>query len=109
MVVRRLPLGSIKAAEALRVALGQTLSANHVTVVFLDDGVWSATPLRPDLVGEGDFEKPISLLHELGHRLVADSESLGARGIVSVLPGIEMTPRPDVIDLLTGADAVIVY
>lgn len=109
VVVRRLPLGSIKAAEALRVALGQTLSANHVTVLFIDDGVWSAAPLGPDLVGEADFEKPIGLLHEMGHRLVADSESLGARGIVSLLAGVEAKPRREALDLLAGAGAVIVY
>ncbi len=109
VVVRRLPLGSVKAAESLRVALGQTLSANQVTVVFLDDGAWSATPLRPDLVGEADFEKPIDLLRELGHRLVVDSESLEDRGIVSVLAGVEVRPRRNALDLLNTADAVIVY
>lgn len=109
VVVRRLPFGSVKAAEGLRVALGQTLSANHVTVVFIDDGVWSATTLKPEPVEDGDFEKPISLLHELGHSLVADSDSLGARGIISVLRGIEMKPRREAIDILTDAGAVIVY
>lgn len=109
VVVRRPPLGTIKAAESLRVALGQTLSANQVTAAFIDDGAWCAAPLRPDPEGGAEFEKPIGLLHELGHRLVADSDSLEARGITSVAPGVEVKPRRGVIALLTEADTVIVY
>lgn len=109
VVIRRAPLGSDRSAEALRVALGQTLAPNRVTAVFLDDGVWSVRPLRPEVVQGPAFSKPIELLQELGHRLVADAESLAAREIHAVLPGVDIKPRCEVIDLITAADAVIAY
>lgn len=90
-------------------ALGQTLAPNRVTAVFLDDGVWSARPLHPEVVQGPDFLKPIEFLLELGHRLVADAESLAAREIRAVLPGVDVKPRREVIELITAADAVIAY
>ena len=109
VLIRRGPLGSDRAAEALRVALGQTLASNRVTAVFLDDGVWSARPLHAEVVQGHDCLKPIEFLRELGHRLVADAESLAAREIHTVFPGVDVKPRREVIDLLTAADAVIAY
>jgi sulfur relay (sulfurtransferase) DsrF/TusC family protein len=109
VLIRRAPVGSDRAAEALRVALGQTLASNRVTVAFLDDGVWSARPLRPEVVQGADCAKPIGFLRELGHRLVADAESLAAREIQAVLPGVDVKPRRELLDLLTAADAVIAY
>lgn len=109
VIIRRAPLGSDRAAEALRVALGQTLAATQVTALFIDDGVWSARPLRPEVVRGPDVSKPIEFLLEAGHRLVADAESLAAREIHAVRPGVDVKPRHEVIDLLTAADAVIAY
>ena len=109
MIIRRAPLGSDRAAEALRVALGQTLASNQVTALFIDDGVWSALPLRPELVRGPEFSKPIEFLLGTGHRLVADAESLAAREIHAVRPGVDVKPRREVIDLITAAAAVIVY
>jgi sulfur relay (sulfurtransferase) DsrF/TusC family protein len=109
VIIRRAPLGSDRAAEALRVALGQTLASNRVTALFIDDGVWSARPLRPELVRGPEFSKPIEFLLEAGHRLVADAESLAAREIHAVLPGVDVKPRREVIDLITAAAAIIVY
>ena len=109
VIIRRAPLGSDRAAEALRVALGQTLTSNLVTALFIDDGVWSARPLRPELVRGPEFSKPIEFLLDAGHCLVADAESLAAREIHSVRPGVDVKPRREVIDLITAAAAVIVY
>lgn len=109
VIVRWAPLGSERAAEALRVALGQTLAPNRVTVVFLDEGVWSARPLQPEVAQGPDVGKPIRFLLELGQRLVADADSLAAREIHALLPGVDVKKRREVIDIITTADHVIPY
>ena len=50
MMIRRSPLGTQKAGEALRMALGQSIT-NRVTVILVDAGVFLAGPLQPELVG----------------------------------------------------------
>jgi sulfur relay (sulfurtransferase) DsrF/TusC family protein len=109
VIVRRPPLASERAAEALRLAVGQTLAANRVTVVFIDDGVWAASELQPKAVKGPDFAKPIQTLAMLEHRLVADAESLNARGIREVASGIEVKPREELLGFIRDADAVIPY
>jgi len=109
VLIRRAPLGSERVAEALRVAVGQTLASQRVAVVFIDDGVWAATRLNPKAVRGGDFAKPIETLAMLEHRLIADEDSLGARGIHEVVSGIEVQPRAEVFGLLAEADTIISY
>ena len=109
ILIRRAPLGSERTAEALRVAVGQTLASQRVAVVFIGDGVWAATRLNPKAVRGGDFVKPIETLATLEQHLIVDADSLSARGIQAVVSGVEVRPRAEVLGLLTGADAVIAY
>lgn len=109
MLVRRLPLASERASEALRVAVGQTLAPNRVTVVFIDDGVFILAPLTPKAIRGPELAKPLAALAMLGQRLVADAESLERRGLQGLPEGVERLPRRAVLDLLTAADALIPY
>lgn len=109
IIVRQPPLGSTKASEALRVAVGQTLSGNQVTVAFLDEGAWAATPLKPEVVRGHELRKHIDTLQTLGHRLVVDKDSLAERGIAQVLPGVELKDRLAVFGLISEANVVIAF
>lgn len=109
VVIRRAPLGSVRTGEALRVGVGQTLAENRVTALFLDDGVWAATPLQPKAVGGAEHAKHIEALKTLGHSVVADAGSMAARGIAAVLPEVEVRPRAEVLRILGEADAVFAF
>jgi sulfur relay (sulfurtransferase) DsrF/TusC family protein len=109
VLIRRAPLGSERVAEALRVAVGQTLASQRVAVIFIDDGVWAATALNPNAVRGGDFAKPIQTLTMLEQRLIADADSMVQRGIQEGVSGVEVRPRNEVFDLVAEADAVIAY
>ena len=109
ILIRRAPLGSERAAEALRVAVGQTLASQRVAVVFIDDGVWAATALNPKVVRGGDFTKPIQTLTMLEQRLIADADSMAWRGIHEVVNGIDVRSRNEVLELISEADTVIPY
>ncbi len=109
MLVRRLPLASERASEALRVAVGQTLAPNRVTVVFIDDGIFILAPLAPKAIRGPELAKHLGALAMLGQRLVADAESLERRGLQDLPEGVERLPRRAILDLLTAADALIPY
>jgi len=109
ILIRRAPIGSERAAEALRVAVGQTLASQRVAVIFIDDGVWAATALNPKAVQGGDFAKPIQTLTMLEQRLIADADSMAQREVRGVVSGVEVRPRGEVLDLVHGADVVIPY
>jgi len=109
VVVRRPPLGSERTAEALRVAVGQTLASQRVTVAFIDDGVWAAMALAPETGRGGVLAKPIETLMMLDYLLVADSDSMRQRGVRDVVSGIQVRSRNEVLDFILRADAVIAY
>lgn len=109
IIIRQPPLGSTKASEALRVAVGQTLRDNAVMVAFIDDGAWATLPLRPEVVKGPELKKHIEALRTLGHHLVVDEESLKARGIDGIEDGIEVKPRRELFTLISKADAVLVF
>jgi len=109
VLIRRLPMGTLKCSEALRVGVGLTLSDNQVTAIFIGDGVWSATGLKPQVIKGPEFKKHIETLKMLGHRLVVDEDSLRLRGIGGVWDGVEVKPRPEILKILDEAEVVIPF
>jgi len=110
MFIRHLPLNTVRASEALRVAVGYTLAPQQVTALLVDDGVYAArADLRPDVVWQPELVKHIQALKALGHRLVADRPSHEARGGFPLHPEIELLNREQVLKLLEESDAVVPY
>lgn len=89
-------------------SVGLTLEEeNRVTVAFLGDGVYLLQDTKPELIGSGVIRKHLDALKFLGHKVVAERESLEERGISQ--PGLkaEVVSRAEVLKLLSRADAVI--
>ncbi len=109
IIIDHSPLNTEKASEGLRMAVGQTMADNLVTVLLLDAGAWASVLLRPAVVKGGELKKHIDTLVILKHRVWVEEESLQRYGISreQVLPGIEVVPRRQVQDELTTAEAVI--
>ena len=110
MLIRHLPLNTVRASEALRVAVGYTLAPQRVTALLVDDGVYAArADLKPDVVGQPELLKHIQALKALGHRLVADRPSYKGRGSFPLHPEIELLDREQVFQLLENSDVVVPY
>ncbi len=110
MLLRRPPLGNLKGAEGLRMAVGQSMT-HRVTVVLTDAGVWLATPMKPELVGGEPAGKHLGMLIRLKQRVWAEAESLERQGLDQgqLLAGVEMVSRREIDQRLLTADAVVVY
>lgn len=111
IIIDHSPLNTEKASEGLRMAVGQTMADNEVTVLLLDAGVWASVPLRPAVVKGGELKKHIDTLVLLKHRVWVEEESLQRYGISreQVLPGIEVVPRRQIEEELALSKAVIKF
>jgi len=110
MVVRHGPLNTVRAAEALRAAVGYTLAPQRVTALLIGTGVCAgAAGLRPELVGQPEVAKHIETLKLLGHRVVADGPSHEALGAFLLHPAVEVVDRAEVLKLLGESDVVVPY
>lgn len=108
IVLRKAPLSSESATEALRVAVGQGLAPQKVTLCLLDDGVWTVGPVNP-FIRAPEITKHLDALLMLGHRVVVEKEAAEARGLDRLASGIELKARTECFAWLTEADAVIAY
>lgn len=89
-------------------SVGLTLEDdNKITVLFIDDGVHLLRKTNPGLIQSGIIYKHLDALRLLGHRVVADKESLEKRGIKELGAKADILPRDKVIEMLTSADRVI--
>lgn len=110
MLVRHSPLNTVRASEALRVAVGYTLAPQRVTALLVGDGVYAASAdLKPEVAGQPELRKHIQALKALGHRLVADRPSHEERGGFPLHPEIELLDREQVLQLLAESDVVVPY
>lgn len=110
VLVRHLPLNTIRASEALRVAVGYTLAPHQVTALLVEHGVVAgATGLRAERIGQPGVAKHLEALKALGHRVVADRRSHAALGGFSLHPAVEVLDRADVLKLLEESDVLVPY
>ncbi len=82
-VNRRAPHGTIYALESLEVVLAAAAFEQHVTVLFLDDGVYQLVKGQcTDGLGIKDFSPTYKALETYEvERVVVDADSLNRRGI----------------------------
>lgn len=107
VIVRRGADQAADVEEALRVALGQTLAAGEVTVIFVDDGVWAAAA-PPHSGGPGaDITNHLEMLAELGHEVVAEAGALEARGVRCVRSHVAVRPREEILARLARMRVIL--
>ncbi len=109
VIVRNLPLNTRRNAEALRMSVGLTLREDKVTVVFMDDGVYIAAPIKPELINSQPPKKEFEALSMLKCAMLADNLSLEKRGITILNPGVKSVEREEVVRTITESDIVIPF
>ena len=109
VIVRNLPFNTRRNAEALRMSVGLTLREDKVTVIFMDDGVYTATPTKPELINFAPQKKEFEALSMLNCTLLADRLSMEIRGIKNLLANVKAAGRDEVVSTITGSDIVIPF
>lgn len=109
VIVRKLPLNTRRNAEALRMSVGLTLRDDKVTVIFMDDGVYSAVPAVPELIGAPTLKKEFEALSMMKCTMLADKRSMDKRGIKNPVPNVMAVERDEIVRTITGSDIVIPF
>ncbi len=109
VIVKNLPMNTRRNSEALRMSVGLTLCGDNVTVIFLDDGVHSAAPAKPELIGAPTLKKEFEALPMMKCEMLADKPSLEKRGIKNLVPNVKQAGRDEIVRIITGSDIVIPF
>ena len=109
VIVRNLPLNTRRNAEALRMSVGLTLRDDKVSVIFIDDGVYSATQLKPELIKFPNLKQEFGALSMLNCTMLADRLSLEKRGIIDLQKNIKSVGQNIIVKTIAEADIVITF
>ncbi|MCX9083856.1 MAG: DsrE family protein [Candidatus Methanoperedens sp.] len=109
VIVRNLPFNTRKNAEALRMSVGLTLREDKVTVIFLDDGVYSATRIKPEKIDLPTLEKEFGALKMMKCELLADKPSMENRGIKELIENIKIVDREEIVQTMNESDIIIPF
>lgn len=109
IIVRNLPLNTRRNAEALRMSIGLTLREDEVKVIFMDNGVYTATPINPELIGFNSYEKEFEALSMLKCPMMVDKPSLKKRGIKHLRKEVKVVEREEIVKTITQSDIVIPF
>ena len=90
-------------------SVGLTLRDDNVTVIFMDDGVYTASRTKPELINFAPLDREFGALSMLKCRLLADKPSLEKREIRNVLDNITPVDREEIVRTITGSDIVIPF
>jgi sulfur relay (sulfurtransferase) DsrF/TusC family protein len=109
VIVRNLPFNTRRNAEALRMSVGLTLREDKVTVIFMDDGVYSAIRTKPEEINVPPPVREFGALRMLKCKLLADKPSMEKRGINELLEDIRPVEREEIIQTINESDIIIPF
>ncbi|MCZ7396597.1 MAG: DsrE family protein [Candidatus Methanoperedens sp.] len=109
VIVRNLPLNTRRNAEALRMSVGLTLVGDKVTVIFMEDGVYTATHIKPEVLNFAPLDKEFGAFSMLKCTLLADKPSMEKRGISELIANVKPTEREELVNTITESDIVIPF
>ena len=109
VIIRNLPFNTRKNAEALRMSVGLTLREDKITVIFMDDGVYTATRTKPEIINVPPPVKEFGALTMLKCKMIADKPSLEKRGIKELIENIQILERDEIVRTISESDIVIPF
>ncbi|PWB55930.1 MAG: sulfur reduction protein DsrE [Candidatus Methanoperedenaceae archaeon] len=109
VIIRNLPFNTHKNAEALRMSVGLTLREDKVTVIFMDDGVYTATRTKPEIINIPPPVREFGALTMLKCKMIADKSSLEKRGIKELIENIHILERDEIVRTISESDIIIPF
>ena len=109
VIVRNLPFNTRRNTEALRMSVGLTLREDKVTVIFINDGIYSATRAKPGMINIPSLDREFGALGMLKCRLLADKPSMDKRGIEELTENIKSADREEIVRTLNESDIIIPF
>ncbi len=109
IMMRRSPFSTVRNFDALRSCVGLTMGDSPLTMIFVEDGVYTVSAKgRPVLEGF-DWNKHLEMLKELEFELVVDKDSAAERGVTEFNHEPLVKSRDEIAGILKDAKAIITY
>ncbi|MCI0526484.1 MAG: hypothetical protein L0Y56_03400 [Nitrospira sp.] len=109
VMIRRAPLNTVLTGEALRMSLGLTLSDHKVTVLYAEEGAYSALDLKPEQIGQPGIKQSLDLFGGMKVRQVVERDVLESWASPLLRKDVEPIDRQGALDLIRKADVVLSY
>ena len=90
-------------------SVGLTLREDKVTVIFIDDGVYSATQAKPKSINLISLEREFGALTMLNCNLLSDKPSMDKRGIKELIENIKTADREEIVRTIIESDIIIPF
>jgi sulfur relay (sulfurtransferase) DsrF/TusC family protein len=107
VAVRSNPLTTGRVHEALRMALGMTLSNHRVTVAYMGEGAYAALALNGDRIQRPGLADSLELLDACHIGEVVEREALAPRHREALRARVQPVGRADLVTLIATSDVVI--
>jgi sulfur relay (sulfurtransferase) DsrF/TusC family protein len=109
VMIKRAPLNTVLTGEALRMSLGLTLSDHQVTVLYAEEGAYTALDLKPEEVAQPGIKQSLDLFGGMKVRQVVERDALEAWAMLLLRKDVEPIDRQGALDLIRKADVVMSY
>ncbi len=109
IMMRRSPFSTVRNYEALRSCVGLSMGDAPLTMLFIEDGVYTVAAKGKPVLEGFDWNKHLEMLKELEFQLVVDKQSADERGVTEFNWEPEVMSREQIAALLKDAKAVITY
>lgn len=109
VLIRNAPVTTVKASEALRMALGLTLSDHQVAVLYMEDGAYGALDLRPEVIAQPGVRLSIEFFEGMKIRQWVERDAIEAWALPLLRKDVEPIDRHGALDLVQKADVVISF
>ena len=109
IMMRHSPFSSVRIHEALRSCVGLSMGDAPMTMVFVEDGVYTLSAKGKPVLAGFDWNKHLEMLKELEFDVVVEKESADERGITEFNHEPLVKTRAEIAAILKDAKAVITY
>ena len=109
IMLRRSPFSTVRNFDALRSCVGLTMGDAPLTMVFVEDGVYTVSAKGKPVLEGFDWNKHLEMLKELEFDLVVDKESAAERGVTEFNHEPLVKSRDEIAGILKDAKAIITY
>jgi len=90
-------------------SVGLTLREDKVTVIFMDDGIYSVTQVKPGFIKFPTLDKEFGALKMMKCDLLADKASMDKRGIKQLIENIKTADREEIVRTMNESDIIIPF
>lgn len=109
IMLRHSPFASTRTFDALRSCVGLTMGDDPLTMVFVEDGVYTLSAKGKPVLPGFDWNKHLEMLKDLEFDLIVDKQSADERGVTEFNWEPIEKSRDEIADVLKNAKAIITY